>query len=59
MVQHMTNSMISVEESNNVWYVDSGASSHMIGHVEWMQDTCKMEKLGFVETGDDTTHPIV
>ena len=47
MVQHMTNSVTSAEESNDVWYADSGASNHMIGHVEWMQDVRKMEKLGF------------
>ena len=42
-----------------MWYVDSGASNHMTGHVEWMQDARKMEKSGFVETGDNTAHPIV
>ena len=56
----MTNSVTSAEESNDVWYVDSGVSTnHMTGHAEWMQDARKMEKLGFVETGDDTAHPIV
>ena len=42
-----------------MWYVDSGASNHMTGHVEWMQDARKMEKPRFVEIGDDTAHPIV
>ena len=31
----------------------------MTGHTEWMQDARKMKKPGFVETGDDTAHPIV
>ena len=42
-----------------MWYVDSGASNHMTGQAEWMQDIRKMEKPGFVETRDDTAHPIV
>ena len=31
----------------------------MIGHAEWMQDARKMKKPVFVETRDDTAHPIV
>ena len=36
--------------SNNVWFVDSGASNHMTLR--------KLDRLDYVETGDDTTHPI-
>jgi hypothetical protein len=43
----MANSMIRSVSNNNVWYVDSGTSNHMTSHGEW-----------FMETGDDTTHPI-
>ncbi len=43
---------------NNVWYVDSGASNHMTSHGEWFRDIKDLKTPGFVETGDDTTHPI-
>jgi hypothetical protein len=38
--------------------VDSGASNHMVSHGEWFRDTRDLKTPGFVETGDDTTHPI-
>jgi hypothetical protein len=43
---------------NNVWYVDFGASNHITSHGEWFKDTKDLKILGFVETSDDTTHPI-
>jgi hypothetical protein len=43
---------------DNVWYVDSGASNHMTYHGEWFRDVKDLDKPGYVETGDDTTHPI-
>jgi hypothetical protein len=54
----MENSMIGGVSDNNVWYVDSGASNHMTSHGEWFKGTRDLKTLGFVETGDDTTHPI-
>ncbi len=30
----------------------------MTSHGEWFKDTKDLKTLGFVETGDDTTHPI-
>jgi len=38
--------------------VDSGASNHMTSHGEWFRDTKDLKTPSFVETGDDTTHPI-
>ncbi len=38
--------------------MDSGASNHMVSHGEWFRDTRDLKTPGFVETGDDTTHPI-
>jgi len=58
VMQHMANSMIGGVSNNNVWYVDSKALNHMISHGEWFRDTKDLKTLGFVETGDDTTHPI-
>ncbi len=39
-------------------YVDYGASNHMTSHGEWFRDAKDLKTPGFVETGDDTTHPI-
>ena len=61
-MQYMMNSMCTTNVSTcgeNVWYVDSGASNHMTGHGEWFKEMQTLEKLGYVETGDDTTHAIV
>jgi hypothetical protein len=54
----MANSMIGGVLDNNVWYVDSGVSNHMTNHGEWFKDTKDLKTPGFVETDDDTTHPI-
>jgi hypothetical protein len=58
VMQHMANSMIGGVLDNNVWYVDFGASNHMTSHGEWFRITKDLKTPGFVETSDDTTHPI-
>jgi hypothetical protein len=58
MMQHMANSMIGCVSDNNVWYVNSEASNHMTSHGEWFRNTKDLKTLRFMETGDDTTHPI-
>jgi hypothetical protein len=60
VVQHMLNTVVANVSTNvdNVWYVDSGASNHMTYHGEWFKDVKNLEKPGYVETGDDTAHPI-
>jgi hypothetical protein len=54
----MANSMIGSALNNNVCYVDFGALDHMTNHGEWFRNTRDLKTPGFVETGDDTTHPI-
>jgi hypothetical protein len=54
----MANLMIRAVSSNNVLYVDTGASSHMTNHGERFRDIKDLKTLGFVETSDDTTPPI-
>ena len=44
--------------SEDVWFVDSGASNHMTSHQEWFRDLREPDRPIYVETGDDTTHPI-
>ena len=45
-------------KSDEVWYVDYGASNHMTSHEEWFSYLEKLEQPGVVKTGDDTPHPI-
>ena len=49
---------VSTSRSNQVWYVDSKVSNHMINHQEWFSTLEKSEQSGVVETGDYTPHPI-
>jgi hypothetical protein len=58
VMQHMANSMIGGVPDNNVWYVDFGASNHMINHGKWFKNTKDLKTPRFVETSDDITHPI-
>jgi len=60
VVQHMLNTVAANASTNvdNLWYVDSGASNHMTYHGEWFRDVRNLENPGYVETGDDTSHPI-
>ena len=60
---HRANSMMafhfaSISNSEDVWFIDSGASHHMTSHEEWFRDLRTPNPPGFIETGDDTTHPI-
>ena len=58
-MQHMVNSMTdNAVDCKNGWFVHSGASNHMTSHGEWFSDVKNLEKPGYVETGDDTAHPI-
>ena len=59
VMQHMLSSITGdVSQSSDVWYVDSGASNHMTSHGEWFGEMQKLQKPGYVETGDDSAHPI-
>ena len=54
-MKHMTNSMKkTTSQSDEVCYVDSGASNHITSHEEWFSYLEKPEQSGVVETGDDT-----
>ena len=63
VMRHKAHSMsahasTSASASNNVWFVDSGASNHMTSHEDWFRELRKPDQPGYVETGDDTTHTI-
>mgnify|MGYP000650933772 FL=1 len=59
MTIHKANSMKKTfPKSDEVWYVDSGASNHMTCHKEWFSYLEKPMQPGVVATGEDTPHPI-
>ena len=62
-MRHRGNSMSASTSTSalnleDVWFVDSGASNHMKTHQEWIWELREPERPDYVETGDDTTHPI-
>ena len=58
-MRHEANSMKqTIPKSDEVWYVDSGASNHMTSHKEWFSYLEKPMQPGVVATGDDTPHLI-
>ena len=59
-MRHKVNAMKkTTPTSDEVWYVESGASNHMTSHKEWFSYLEKPEQPRVVEIGDDTLHPIV
>ena len=45
-------------KTDEVWYVDSGASNHMTCHKDMFSYLEKRMQPDVVATGDDTPHPI-
>ena len=58
VMQRMMTATAHADGPNDVWYVDSGASNHMTHHKNWFNELHVPEQPGYVETGDDTVHPI-
>ena len=48
----------STSNSEEVCFVDFGASHHMPSHQEWFHDLRTSDRPDYIEMGDDTTHPI-
>ena len=59
MIKHMENLMKkATSQSDEVWYIDSGASNHTTSHEEWFLYLERLEQSGVVKARDDTPHPI-
>ena len=58
MQQKMHSTTMQDDMRDDVWYVDSGASNHMTSRGNWFKELDAMRTPGYVETGDDTVHPI-
>ena len=58
-MKHKANSMkVNSSKLNEVYYVDSRASNHVMNHEEWFSYLEKPEQSGVVEIDDNTSHPI-
>ncbi|MCO5560206.1 hypothetical protein L7F22_013816 [Adiantum nelumboides] len=59
VMQDMVDAMnANVHAGDSVWYVDSSASNHMTSHGEWFKEMKQLDGPGYVETGDNSAHPI-
>ena len=61
-MRHRENSILaststSASNPEDVCLVDSGALNHITSHKKWFRALRELERLGYVEIGDDTTHP--
>jgi hypothetical protein len=50
--------LIIVDDSDNTWYVDTGATNHMTHDIESFVSYIKWEKVQFVYLEDNSTHAI-
>ena len=53
-----TKGLTDVTNCKDVWFVDLGASNHMTQLWSMVNDVKNLEKLGYVETGNDNLHSI-
>ena len=53
-----TTNPTNTSNSEYVWFVNTGTSNHMMSHEDWFGELQKPERTDYVETGDDTVHPI-
>jgi hypothetical protein len=59
VTRHKEKSMEQITpRTDEVWYLDSGASNHMTSHKEWFSYLEKPKNPRVVAIGDDTPHPI-
>ena len=59
VMKHKANQMgVRTTKLEEVWYIDSEASNHMMNHVEWFSSMEKLEQPGVVKIGHNTVHPI-
>ena len=51
-------SQTSMSNAEDVWFVDSGTPNHITSYQESFRDLRESNRPGYVEIGDDTTHPV-
>ena len=63
VMRHKANNMSASSSANTstseeLWFVDSGASNHITTHEDWFINLRTPDRAGYMETVDDTAHPI-